>query len=90
MVMCGVRLQSQRRLLLVQQGLRTFQVMQTMLGPQRGSTETLVQLWRQRMGRPGPMLAASIGLRHASQVEIKRRQIDRSLLAEARRQQGQR
>ena len=36
MVMCGVRLQSQRRILLIRQGLQFFQVVRTMLGPQRG------------------------------------------------------
>ena len=63
MVMGSVRLQSRRRLLLVRQGLQTFRVMRTMLGPQWGPTEPLVQLRRQRLGRPGPMWAASIEIR---------------------------
>ena len=40
--------------------------------------------WRQRMGRSGPMRAASIETRNVSQVEIKGKQIERGLLTEAR------
>ena len=36
MVMCGVRLQSQRQLLLIWQGLQFLQVLRTMLGPRMG------------------------------------------------------
>jgi hypothetical protein len=47
-------------------GTAIFQVLRTMLGPQRGSAETLGRWWRQRMGRPGPMWAASIETRNVS------------------------
>ena len=66
MVMGGVRPPSQRRLLLIRQGLQSLRVMRTMLGPRWGPTEPLVRLQRQRLGRPGPMWAASIGTRHVS------------------------
>ena len=65
-VMGGTRLQSQRRLLPKWQGLKIFQMLRTVLGPRRGPTETLVQLCRQRLGRPGPMWAALIGTRCVS------------------------
>ena len=60
MVMGGVRVQSQRLLLLIWQGRHFSQVLRTMLGPRRGPTETLVRWMRQRVGRPGPMWVASI------------------------------
>ena len=47
MVMGGMRLQSQRRLLPKWQGLQIFRVVRTVLGPRRGPTTPLVQLWRE-------------------------------------------
>ena len=36
------------------------------VGASAGPTETLGRVWRQRVGNPGPMWAASIGTRHVS------------------------
>ena len=63
-VLCGVGLRLQLQLLLVRQGMKEFQEMQTMLEPWKGSTEALGRLWRQSTGSPGPMWAAPIERRY--------------------------
>ena len=70
MVMCGLGLQSQRHLLLIQRGLRISSDMQTVLGPRRGLMGTLVQFLCWGMGNLGLMWAACLGMRHVSQVVI--------------------
>ena len=90
MVMCGVRLRSQRQLLLIWQGPQIFQEMRTMSGPRRGLTETLGRMWRQRVGSPSVLDAGGFDRDETCivGVQIKGRQIKRSLLAEARRRRG--